>query len=85
MNSRIIRTVTVTANYVALAAGRTAFTGEIGCPPANAGVVNFLGDDGADVAWIAGEFHSFKNVDLSVFQIKGTPGDKVTINGTGGG
>jgi hypothetical protein len=85
MNSRIIRTVTVTANYVALAAGRTAFTGEIGCPPANAGVVNMLGDGGADVPWIAGEWHSFRNVDLATFQIKGTAGDKVTINGTGGG
>jgi len=46
--------------------------------------VNFKGDDGSDVPWVPGQWHEFMNVDLKDFQIKGTPGDVVTIvGGTG--
>jgi len=81
MNGTYMRKITVAAAYAALAAGPTVVTVTISCPPGNAGVVYFLGDDGSDVPWIPGEWHVLKNVDLQQIQIKGTVGDTVTIVG----
>jgi hypothetical protein len=44
-------------------------------------VVYFRGDDGSDVPWISGEWHSLKSVDLADIYIKGTAGDVVTVVG----
>ena len=81
MNSILMRKVVVGAAYAPLVLSRTAFSGVVSCPPANAAVVNFLGDDGSDVPWIAGEWHEFKDVDLSGIQVKGAVGDTVTVVG----
>jgi hypothetical protein len=77
--------VTVTGSYQPLvAASLAAGTVTISCPPTNAAVVYFKGDDGSDVWWVAGEWHEFRSVDLKDFQIKGSPGDVVTVvGGTG--
>jgi hypothetical protein len=53
----------------------------ISSPPTNAAVVYFLGDDGSDVPWVPGEWHSFRSIDLAAVRVKGTAGDVVTING----
>jgi len=81
MRQPIIRDVVVTAEYAALAAGRTAFSGTIQCPPDNADSVTVKGDDGSDTAWLPGECNEFINIDLSVILVKGTPGDVVAIRG----
>jgi hypothetical protein len=82
MNNVIMRIVTVTGNYQPLvAASLVAGTVTISCPPTNAAVVYFKGDDGSDVPWVAAEYHEFRGVDLSGIQVKGTPGDVVTLVG----
>jgi len=82
MNNVIMRIVTVTGSYQPLvAASLAAGTVTISCPPTNAAVVYFKGDDGSDVPWVAGQWHEFRGVDLKDFQIKGTPGDVVTLVG----
>ena len=80
MNAPIMDVVTVTANYTPLSSVSLRGTFDITCLPANVAVVNFLGLSSHDVPWAAGEFHGpFRDVDLKDIQIKGTPGDKVTI------
>jgi hypothetical protein len=81
MNSILMRKIDVTGSYAPLAADRTVVTVTISCPPANAAVVYFLGDDGSDVPWIAGEWHEFHGVDLHNIQVKGTVGDTITLVG----
>jgi len=81
MNNILMRQVAVGADYAPLAAERTVVTVTISCPPANAAVVYFKGDDGSDVPWVAGEWHEFKSVNLADIQIKGTVGDCVTLVG----
>ena len=80
-NNTIMRKVVVTADYAPLASGRLIGTVTVSCPPGNAGVVNFKGDDGSDVPWQPGEWHTLHRVDLSGIEIKGTAGDTVTIVG----
>jgi hypothetical protein len=81
MNNVLMRKITLTANYQPLAAVRTVVTVTISCPPANTGNVLFKGDDGSDVPWIAGEWHTLVGVNLADIQVKGTAGDTVTLVG----
>lgn len=82
MNNVIMRKVIVTANYQPLSATSLIGSVEISAAPSNVANVFFKGDDGSDVPWVAGEFHGgFKSVDLNTIQVKGTPGDVVTIVG----
>ena len=81
MNNILMRKVDVTADYQPLAAERTVVTVTISCPPGNSANVYFKGDDGSDVPWVPGEWHTFHDVDLSQIQIKGTAPDTVTLNG----
>jgi len=81
MNSVFMRKIDVTATYAPLAAERTVVTVTISCPPANAAAVYFKGDDGSDVPWIAGEWHTLVGVNLADIQVKGTVGDTVTLVG----
>lgn len=81
MNNVIMRKIVVTAAYQPLVAARLVGSVTITCAPDNAGQVNFQGDDGSDVPWAAGEFHSFRSVDLSTVKVKGTAGDVVTVVG----
>ena len=76
-----MRQIDVTADYQPLVADRLVATVTISCPPGNADVVVFLGDDGSDVPWQPGEWHTLHRVDLSAIQIKGTVGDFVTVVG----
>jgi len=81
MNNVIMRKVTVGAAYAPLVPAALVASVTISCPPSNSGDVVFKGDDGADVPWVAGEWHSFQSIDLATVQIKGTPGDVVTVVG----
>lgn len=81
MNNVIMRKFVVTGSYQPLVSQTLIGSVTISCPPANAGVVLFKGDDGTDVPWVAGEWHDFQRVDLSSMQVRGTPGDTVTIVG----
>lgn len=81
MNNTIMRKIVVTAGYQALSTKSLVGSVCISCQPGNAGVVYFKGDDGSDVPWIAGEWHEFQRIDLASVQVKGSPGDIVTVVG----
>jgi hypothetical protein len=81
MNNVIMRKIAVSSSYAPLVSGSLVGTFTISCPPANSGPVNFLGDDGSDIPWVASEWHIFKHVDLAAIKIKGTAGDVVTVVG----
>lgn len=81
MNNTVMRKVVVTATYQPLVAQQLIATVEVSALPSNAGPVFFLGDDGSDVPWIAGEYHTLKQINLSDIKIKGTPGDAVSVVG----
>ena len=81
MNNIILRQIAVTAAYQPLAAQKLVGSVTISCPPTNAGNVLFSCADGADVPWVPGEWHDFQRIDLSQLQVKGTPGDGVTVIG----
>jgi len=83
-NNVLMRKVVVTDAYQPLTAASTVVTVTVSALPSNAGPVYFKGDDpGApgDVPWIPGEWHEFRSVDLAEIEIKGTPGDVVTVVG----
>ena len=81
MNNVIMRKVAVGAAYAPLATTTVVASVTISGPPANAGTVYFRGDDGSDVPWVPGEWHDFRGVNLAEIEVKGTPGDAVTIVG----
>ena len=81
MNGIIQRKINVNTSYSKLVGEATVASVTISCPPSNVGVVYFRGDDGDEVPWVPGEWHEFRNVDLSQIQIKGTAGDVVTVVG----
>ena len=81
MNNIIMRRIEVTENYTPLASEKTVCTVTISAPPTNVGNVLFKGDDGSDVPMIAGEWHSFKSINLADIQVKGTVGDVLSLVG----
>ena len=81
MNNTVLRKVVVTAAYQSLVPQQLIASVDISAPPSNAGPVFFKGDDGADVPFLAGEWHFFEQIDLSALQVKGLPGDVVTLVG----
>lgn len=81
MNSTIMRSITLTAQYQPLSLVPLVGSFEISSVPTNAATVFFQGDDGTDVPWVPGEYHAVYRVDLSRILVKGTPGDLVTVVG----
>ena len=81
MNNTIMRKIDVTASYQPLSDASLVGSVTLSCPPANAADVVFLGDDGSDVPWVPGEWHTFRSINLAEVKIKGMPGDTVTIIG----
>jgi len=81
MHNVIMRKIDVTGEYQPLSAVMTVASVTISCPPGNAGVVLFACGDGQDVPWVAGEWHELQRINLSQLQVKGTPGDVVTVVG----
>ena len=81
MNNVVMRKITVTGDYQPLVATSLVASVTISAPPTNTSDVLFKGDDGSDIPWIPGEWHEFRSIDLSEVQVKGTPGDVVTVVG----
>jgi len=82
MHNVLMRKVVVTAVYQPLSAkSREVVSVEVSTPPTNTGPVYFRGDDGTDVPWVPGEYHAFLRINLADLQVKGTPGDVVTLVG----
>jgi hypothetical protein len=82
MNNIVMRKFVATAAYQALTANTIEVASvEVSAQPSNTGPIYFKGDDGSDVPWIPGEFHSFQRVNLADLKIKGTPGDVITVIG----
>lgn len=81
MNNVIMRTLVLTGDYQPLAAQRVVGSITISAPPSNADDAIFLGDEGANVPWVPGEWHEFNRVNLAEIKVKGTPGDIVTVVG----
>ena len=81
MNNVVMRKTTVTGDYQPLVPARLVASVTISTPPTNAGNVLFKGDDGSDVPWVPGEWHEFRSIDLAGVQVKGTPGDVVSLVG----
>jgi hypothetical protein len=71
----------LTADYQPLAAEKVVGSFVISAPPSNDDDAIFLGDEGADVPWVPGEWHEFNRVNLAEVKVKGTPGDIVTVVG----
>jgi hypothetical protein len=55
MHNVIMRKITVGAEYQPLSDVDLIGSVEISTPPTNTATVNFLGDDGSDVPWAAGD------------------------------
>ncbi len=81
MNNTIMRKIDVTADWAPLSSQRLVGTVDISTPPGNSGPVQFRGDDGSEVPWIPGEYHTLHGVNLAEIFIKGTVGDTVTVVG----
>ena len=81
MNNVIMREIQVTTDYAPLVPDRLVGSFEISTPPTNTGNVIFKGDDGSEVSFIPGEFHSFRSINLAELEVKGQAGDKVSVVG----
>jgi hypothetical protein len=81
MNNLVQRRIPLTTDWQPLSAEPLIATVDISCPPMNAGLVYFQGDDGSEVPWIPGEWHQFFSVDLSAIRVRGSSGDAVTVIG----
>jgi len=81
MNSTIMRRIEVTSDYRPMSGVPLIGSFEISSIPGNSDIVLFRGDDGSDVPWVPGEYHTLHRVDLSRILIKGTEGDVVTVIG----
>ena len=81
MNNTIMRKIDVTADWQSLSDEQLVGTVDVSTPPGNADSVLFKGDDGSEVPWVPGEYHTLKSVNLAEIFIKGTPGDTVSVVG----
>lgn len=82
MNNVILRTIPLTVDFQPLSAQEVEVASvDVTCPPGNHGNAIFQGDDGSEVAWIPGEYHTFLRVNLAAVRVRGTPGDVLTLVG----
>jgi len=81
MNNVVMRKIDVSGEYQPLSAEPLILSVDISAPPTNSAPVFSLGDGGSDVPWIPGEYHTLQRVNLAEIQVKGIPGDCVTLVG----
>ena len=81
MNNVIMRKITVTGSYQPLAASDLVGSVTVSTPPANTANVTFKAEGGNEVEWVPGEWHDFRSINLAEIEVKGTPGDLVTLVG----
>lgn len=80
-NNVIMRKIVLTANYQKLNGTSLVCNCDISCVPTNAADATFRTAEGQEVPWAKGEYHPFVGVDLNQIEVKGTPGDVVTVVG----
>ena len=80
MNNMVMLRIVVGEEYCPLVDRSLVASVDISAVPDNAGPVFFRGTDGQDVPWISGEWHALVRVDLGQIQVKGTPGDVITVD-----
>lgn len=83
MHNVILRTITMTNAWQPLSDTPLVGSVTISAPPTNAATVLLRSADNPDheVFFVNGEWHDFHRVELSALQVKGTPGDKLTLIG----
>lgn len=81
MNNIIMKVINLDSGWHALSPTPLIASVTISCPPTNTAPVHFIGDGGSVVPWQQGEWHEFKNVDLSTIKVTGTAGDIITVIG----
>jgi len=81
MHNIVMTKITLTAEYQRISGESLVASVEISCPPTNAGSATFKAASGDEVPWVPGEYHAFRAIDLYDVQVKGTPGDTVTVIG----
>jgi len=81
MTNPFMRKIVLTAAYQPLSTVKLVLSVQVSCLPGNAGNALFKCGGDTDVPWIPGEWHDFVGIDLSEIQVKGTPGDLITIIG----
>ena len=77
----VLRTITLGASYAPLSVVPLIGNFTITAIGSNSGPCYFLGDDASDVIVAVNNWFEFVGVDLAALQMKGTPGDKVTVIG----
>jgi hypothetical protein len=82
-NNVIMRSLSLTTEFQPLSSqDMEVATVDISAPPSNDNSVLFLGDDGTEVPWIPGEFHTLVRVNLADIRVKAqNAGDIVTVVG----
>ncbi len=81
MNNLIMRQIELTADYQPLSSTPLVGSFTLSAVPTNSGPVIFQGDDGSEVPWLAGQWHTVHHVDLSAIFVKGEVGDQLNIVG----
>lgn len=83
MHNVILRTITVTGAWQPLSATPLVGSVTLSTPPTNSAttLLRCEADTENQVSLVPGEWHDLKRVELSALQVKGTPGDKVTLIG----
>lgn len=83
MNNVIFRTVTLAGQWQPLSATPLVASVTLSTPPANTDTVLFRTKAEPDqtLAWIPGEWHEFRRIDLSQIEVNAPAGNTVTIVG----
>jgi len=83
MNNVILRKVVVTDAWQPLSPTSLVGSVTVSTPPTNVGIVLFrtVSETADEVPFVAGEWHDFVSVDLASIEVRGTPGDLVTVIG----
>lgn len=81
MNNTVMRKITLTADYQALASEKTVCSFSIFAYPDNVGDAIFKGDTGDEVPLVQCQQKDFVSVNLASIEVKGTAGDVITVFG----
>jgi hypothetical protein len=79
-NGVLMRQIALTGVHQALG-GNEVYTVDVSCPPTNNAPVFFRVGANPEVPFVPGEWHQLKRVKLSDIQVRGNPGDFVSLVG----
>jgi hypothetical protein len=82
MNNVVMFKIAVNSGTQQVSPTRLIASVTLSCPPTNTGTVYLkVGTGGAEVPWVPGEWHEFKNIDLSTLYVRGLAPDVITVIG----